>query len=289
MVVRAALGRRLMHRNDVTVANDQLVTEALAAWDAGAAVLALSLREMDAYGSGHRAELSGVVERIRSAGCDAVLSLSLPPCLEHSTLPADASWELGFDLVSFDCRSTGARSDDATWAAALRERAVALVKSGAVVEVQCSDSRDVKSVLELCDDGLLADPLRFQLLIDAQGRDDSPVERLARATASIPRGAVWFASGIGLEQLPANLYALVAGGHLRTGLDDNVWLVEDVPATDEQLVQRLVRIVDEFDRPLATPDEAREILQLSGFDGDVGKGTESRAVGVDESLIPSLG
>jgi 3-keto-5-aminohexanoate cleavage enzyme len=279
VVVQAALGRRLAHRDGASGSNEELVAEALSAWDAGAAVLALSLPDIDGSGGGRRAELSAVVGAIRSAGCDAVLSLSPGSSLTNGGPLADAS-DLGVELVSLDCRSTTARGDERAWVASLRERALALSWSGVAVEVQCSEPRDVKRVVELRDAGLLADPLRFQLLIDAHGRGESPVERLARATASLPAGAAWFASAIGLGQLAANMYALVAGGHLRTGLEDNLWLIEDVPATDEQLVARLVRIVDEFDRPLATPDEAREVLRLSG-DGGLSH--------VGEGLVPSLG
>jgi 3-keto-5-aminohexanoate cleavage enzyme len=246
-------------------------------------VLQLSLPTSDGRGSSGWAGLSEVVDRIRSAGCDAILSLGSRPRLDRSMLCGDGWSTLGVELVSFDCRLAAARSDEKAWASSLREAAVVLAEGGAELEVRCADPQDVKAVLELRDEGLLAGPLRFQLLIDTQGRDDSPVEQLARLTESIPSGAVWSASAVGLGQLPANVYALVAGGHLRTGLEDNLWLVEDVAATDEQLVQRLVRIIDEFDRPLATPEEAREIVQLAGHVGlvedDAGR-TRSHAVSV---------
>lgn len=73
-------------------------------------------------------------------------------------------------------------------------------------------------------------------------------------------------------RLSLDVLSLVTGGHIVTGLEDSVWLVEDVPATNTSLVERVVRIVDELDRPLATPDEAREIL----MDDGVGPARRSR-------------
>jgi uncharacterized protein (DUF849 family) len=228
----------------------------LAAWDAGAAVLQL-YPPVAAHGS-----LARAAERIRSAGCDAILSSSWPPAADGPT-PLDSDWsKIGLDFVSLDCRAA-ATPDGGVWASALVRHAAALAEKEVELDVVCAGPRDVERVLELRDAGLLPDPLRFQLLIEPQG-DDSMVDAMTDAIASLPPGAIWYAGASGLGQLPANLYALVAGGHLRTGLADNPWLVEDVPATDEQLVQRLVRIVDEFDRPLATPDEARESLRLLG-------------------------
>jgi 3-keto-5-aminohexanoate cleavage enzyme len=81
--------------------------------------------------------------------------------------------------------------------------------------------------------------------------------------AMLPPGATWSACGIGRAQLPMNLIALASGGHVRTGLEDNVMYHRGELATsNRQLVERVVRIAGEVGRRVATPDEARELLGL---------------------------
>jgi 3-keto-5-aminohexanoate cleavage enzyme len=65
---------------------------------------------------------------------------------------------------------------------------------------------------------------------------------------------------IGRAQLALNTYCIIAGGHVRTGLEDNLWYRRGEQATNPMLVERIVRLAAELDRPVATPDEARAIL-----------------------------
>jgi 3-keto-5-aminohexanoate cleavage enzyme len=81
----------------------------------------------------------------------------------------------------------------------------------------------------------------------------------------LPAGAHWSLRGIGRHQLELNLASLAWGGHVRTGLEDNVYyLPRQLATSNAQLVQRVVRIAAEIGRPIATPDQARELLGLAG-------------------------
>jgi 3-keto-5-aminohexanoate cleavage enzyme len=68
---------------------------------------------------------------------------------------------------------------------------------------------------------------------------------------------------IGQAQLPLNAYCILAGGHVRTGLEDNLFYRRGERATNAELVARVVRLAHELQRPVATPDEARAILSVS--------------------------
>jgi 3-keto-5-aminohexanoate cleavage enzyme len=78
----------------------------------------------------------------------------------------------------------------------------------------------------------------------------------------LPPNALWSVCATGRAQLPLNAYCLIAGGHVRTGLEDNLHYARDVPATNASLVERIVRLAGELGRPVATPDQARELLAL---------------------------
>jgi len=75
-------------------------------------------------------------------------------------------------------------------------------------------------------------------------------------------GAIFNVSGIGPAQLPATTHALLLGGHIRVGLEDNLYYARGQLATNLQLVERAVRIIRELGLEVATPAEARELIGL---------------------------
>jgi 3-keto-5-aminohexanoate cleavage enzyme len=246
------------------VTDDEVVEDALAAWDAGAAVIHLHGRAADGTPSGRAEHFAPLVEGIRAAGCDAILNFACGPpgaggldCLK-----------LRPELASLGYRSdgTGGLASDGP-VRLLRDALAAFRDTGTAPEVQCRHFGDVRTLLDLREEGLLEDPLRVQLLVE-EGTAE-PIERVMQLSSVLPADAVWSVSGIGPAQLRLNVLCLIAGGHVRTGLEDNPWLVADVPATNEQLVERVVRVVDQLDRPLATPDEAREILRIPEHTDDL--------------------
>jgi len=94
------------------------------------------------------------------------------------------------------------------------------------------------------------------------GGMDATIENLSFLQSHLPEDAVWSATGIGKGHLPVMYGTIALGGHVRVGLEDNTRYDKGVPATNEMLVERAVRAVKEFNRPVATPAEAREILGL---------------------------
>ncbi len=81
----------------------------------------------------------------------------------------------------------------------------------------------------------------------------------------LPAGAHWSVCGIGRAQLPLGMAAMAMGGHVRTGLEDNIWYHKgQLAESNAQLVARIARIAGEMGRPLATPDQVRALLGLHG-------------------------
>jgi 3-keto-5-aminohexanoate cleavage enzyme len=80
---------------------------------------------------------------------------------------------------------------------------------------------------------------------------------------ALPPQCTWSVAGIGRMQLPMAMAALAMGGHVRVGLEDNIYYSKGRLATNEELVARVVRLAHELGRPVATPDQARELLGLA--------------------------
>jgi len=131
-------------------------------------------------------------------------------------------------------------------------------------EMEVFDVSMIQNALELVKDGLATAPLHFDFVLGLKGALPATVENLVHLRRCIPADATWSVAGIGVHQLPMNMMALVMGGHCRVGLEDNIYYRRGELASNERLVERIVRLAREAGREVAEPAEARRILQLTG-------------------------
>ena len=117
----------------------------------------------------------------------------------------------------------------------------------------------------LIERGVLREPFYFNLLLGSLGTLSATPFNLASLVMQLPSGATWAAAGIGRFQFAMNSLAVVTGGHVRIGLEDNLYLdaAKQRPATNCELVQRIARLAEVAERPVATPAEARAMIGLS--------------------------
>lgn len=117
--------------------------------------------------------------------------------------------------------------------------------------------------LRFLEKGLLQPPVHFQFVLGTPGGSAANVKSLLHFSEIIPSGSTWSVIGIGAGQLPLAMVAMVMGGHVRVGLEDNIYYSRGVLAkTNAELVERIIRIAEEFGRDIAGPQEARKILRL---------------------------
>jgi 3-keto-5-aminohexanoate cleavage enzyme len=146
------------------------------------------------------------------------------------------------------------------------ERLAATMKeAGTKPELEIFEAGMIANALTLVDKGLLLPPLHFGFVLGNQGTLPASPRNLLFLGESIPPGSTWSVAAVGRWQLPMAALAIVVGGHVRVGLEDNIYYRKGELATNEQLVARVARIAAELGRPVATPDEAREILGLGGL------------------------
>jgi 3-keto-5-aminohexanoate cleavage enzyme len=79
---------------------------------------------------------------------------------------------------------------------------------------------------------------------------------------AVPPGCTWSVAGVGRDQLPLAAVAIAMGGHVRVGLEDNIYYAKGRLARNDELVARVVRIAGELGRAVASPDDARRILRV---------------------------
>jgi uncharacterized protein (DUF849 family) len=112
--------------------------------------------------------------------------------------------------------------------------------------------------------GVLREPFYFNLLLGSLGTASATAFNLASLVASMPSGATWAGAGVGRFQFQVNSLAVTMGGHVRVGLEDNLYydVGKTKLATNEGLVQRIAALARAAERPPVKPDEARKIIGL---------------------------
>jgi 3-keto-5-aminohexanoate cleavage enzyme len=245
---------------------DAIVAEAMAAWQAGAAVIHLHAREADGTPTQDVEAFRGLVDALTAQGCEAIINLSCGTAGGRSERDDRLQpLQLKPEMASFDSGTInfGERVFEGDLPF-LRRMAEAFKAGGVKPELECFDTGFVGLALQLREEGFFEDPLIVQFVLGIPGSGvPATVQMVEHLRTFLPEGAHWSVCGIGRAQLHLNAYCILAGGHVRTGLEDNLWFRQGERATNAMLVERAVRLAKELERPVATPEQAREILGIS--------------------------
>jgi len=123
----------------------------------------------------------------------------------------------------------------------------------------------INNAVFLKNKNLLKFPLHFNFVLGAPGSMPASLKNLLFLSESIPSGSTWTVSGIGRHEIPMATAAILMGGHVRVGLEDNLFMQDGSPASNQLLVEKVVAIARELGREIATPDEARTLLSLHQY------------------------
>ena len=141
--------------------------------------------------------------------------------------------------------------------------AKAMQQHGVKPELEIFDSGMLTTANRWLKKGLLTGPLHFDFVLGIPGGMAGTPEALMYLKSQLPEGATWTVAGIGAAQLPLGTLAILLGGHVRVGFEDNVYYRKgELAQSNAQLVARMARLSRELDREVATPDEARTLLGI---------------------------
>jgi uncharacterized protein (DUF849 family) len=275
-------------RSDVVpVTPLQIADAALEAADAGAAIVHIHVRNPENGGPSRDPALyREVVESIRASDVDVVLNLTagmggdlvlggvetpLPPNTEGTDMAGATERlthvaELRPEICTLDCGTMNFAEGDYVMTntpSMLREMARQIQALGVRPEIEIFDTGHLVFAKQLIAEGLVDEPAMLQLCMGIPyGAPDDPGTLLALVN-QLPAGCVFSAFGIGRMQLPYVALAPVVGGNVRVGLEDNIWLERSVKATNGQLVERAVTILEAMNVRVLGPGEVRKRLQLT--------------------------
>ncbi len=270
----------------VPVTPKEIAEAALEAASAGAAVAHCHVRDPET-GKGARdpALFREVVARIRDSGHDVVVNLTagmggdlvlgsveapLPPAADGTDM-AGASERLAHvaellpEIATIDCGTMNFGEGDYVMTntpAALREMARQMQGLGVRPEIEVFDSGHLELAKWLAGQGLLDDPVLVQLCMGIPWGAPDDLRTFQALVDNLPEGWIFSAFSIGRNQLPFVAAAALAGGNVRVGLEDNIYLERGVLASNGQLVERAVTILEAMNIRVLGPDEVRAKLKL---------------------------
>jgi 3-keto-5-aminohexanoate cleavage enzyme len=246
----------------------EIVQAAVECYEAGASIIHIHVRDSEGNATQDAGLFREVVEGIR-ARCDVITQVST----------GGAVWMTAEErLQSIECRpdmatlTTGTVNFGESVFMNNRELvetfARCLQKYEIVPEIEIFDMGMLDEALRLRSMGLLSDPIQFDFVMGVPGAIGADPAHLMHMVRCLPPDSTWSVAGIGRHQLTLGTIALALGGHVRVGFEDNIYYRKgQLAESNAELVARISRIAREMDRPVATPDQAREILRLNRYQG----------------------
>jgi 3-keto-5-aminohexanoate cleavage enzyme len=269
LIITAAITGSRITRDDaphIPVTPDEIVQSSIECWNAGAAIVHIHVRDpKTGLGTQDLDLFRQVVEPLREK-TDLVLCLTTSG-IPGRNLPIEErliSLELDPELASFDAGSINLGGSVFINPPEFLEAAAKRMKEkGVKPELEIFDVGMIVTCLRMRDQGLLEEPLHFQFVLGTPWGSPATPKSFLHMYEYIPGKSTWSIIGIGKGHLPMAMMGLIMGGHIRVGMEDNIYYQRGVLAeSNAQFVERIVRIGREYGREVATPDEAREILGL---------------------------
>jgi len=269
----------------IPVTPEQIANSAIEAAAAGAAVAHIHVRDPDTGTFSRELELyREVVERIRESDSDVIINLTAgmggdlvldeqnPSVAVEGTDMANASERLAHieallpEICTLDCGSLNfGNSLYVSTPAMLRQMAARVKEIGVKPELEIFDSGNLVFALQMMKEGLLDDKPLFQLCLGIPWGAPADTATMKLLSDMVPANANWAGFGISRMQMPMVAQAMLLGGNVRVGLEDNLFLDKGVFASNGQLVERAVGIVEGLGAEVATAAQAREMLGLRGL------------------------
>jgi 3-keto-5-aminohexanoate cleavage enzyme len=247
----------------------EIAEEIYACWKAGASVAHIHVRDDNDQSSMDFNKFKETVQIIRSTDCEIILNLTTSGQLG---LKDEDRWQhliaLKPEMASYDCGTmnwlhTSVFENSPGFLEGLGK---VMQENNIKPEIEVFDTSFIYNALYYLKKGVLKAPLHFQFVLGAAGGIDATVENLVYLKSLIPEGSTWGAFGIGKGHMPV-LYATIAlGGHIRVGMEDNIYYLKGrLAKSNVEFVDRAKRLILEMGKEVATPDETRAMLNLKNF------------------------
>lgn len=272
LIVNAALTGMVPTKADnaaVPVTPEEIAADAERVIEAGAAIVHVHARDDSGAPTWRPDVYREVVHRVRERCPDVIVCVSTSgrtfKTFEERAAVLDLDGDEQPELASLTLGSLNfPRQASVNEPQMIRRLAERMAERGITPELELFDLGMADYLVHLVEREVLRPPLYVNVLLGSLGTLAASAGNLAAVVRALPREATWSAAGIGRFQLDVAALAAAMGGHVRVGLEDNLWFdrARTVPATNESLVTRVVELARILERRPATADEARSAIGL---------------------------
>ena len=277
-------GDTLGKHPEVPVTPEQISNAAIAAAKAGASVAHIHVRDPETgLGSRDTNLFKEVVERIRDSETDIVINLTAGmggdwvPSEENPSMPGPGTDMIGPEerlahvkeihpeICSLDCGTMNFGNGNEIYISPpgyLREMASMIQEWGVKPELEVFELGQIRFAKQMIKEGLINEPPMFQICLGIPWGAEQTVDSMKVMKDELPTNASWASFGIGRMQMPMAAAAVAMGGNVRVGLEDNLYLEKGVLASNDQLVTRVIEIIQRMGSRVLSPKETRDKLKL---------------------------
>lgn len=272
VIITAALTGTLTPKEanpNIPMTPQEIARDAYACWQAGAAIVHLHMRDDKGKGTMDKEKFRETVEQIKSK-CDVIINLTSSGEVgatdeERMAHLRELKPEMAsFDAGTFNWMPSGVFMNSPQF---LEKLGSVMLEHGIKPELEIFDSGMIHNTEYYMQKGLIAKPPHYQFVLGVLGGARATIDNLVYLKNLLPPESTWSAFGIGKDHLPILYAAIALGGHVRVGLEDNIYYVKNKLATNPDLVARAARLIKEADKAVATPNEARQLLRLRAAAG----------------------
>ncbi|HYL26206.1 MAG TPA: 3-keto-5-aminohexanoate cleavage protein [Candidatus Nitrosotalea sp.] len=234
--------------------------------EAGASIIHVHCRNDDGSNTHSVQRFREAYEAIRAAS-DLIVQFSTGGAIGMTPQERASVLELKPEMATLTCGSVNFGDEIFENSFPIMRGILKTMKEyGVRPELEVFDKGHLANARKLARERALSFPQHVDFVLGVPGGMEATVQNLADLVDDLPDGCTWSVAGIGRQQLPMAMTAIAMGGHVRVGLEDNLFYSRGRLARNEELVARVARIAAEAGRPVATPDQARKLLGLPALD-----------------------
>jgi len=253
------------HNPAVPYTVEECVREAGSAIKAGASIIHLHVREDDGTPTQDKTRFKLVMDAIHAQYPDVIIQPSTGGAVGMSNDERLQPTELNPEMATLDCGTLNFGGDEIfeNTENTIKYFGEKMIERGIKPELEVFDKSMIDMALRLGKKGFIKSPMHFDFVMGVNGGISGTLRDFVFMRGSIPADATYTVAGIGRFEFPLAAAAIIDGGHVRVGFEDNTMISRGVVAeSNGQLVEKVVRMANELGREIATPAEAREILGL---------------------------
>ncbi|MFA7422626.1 MAG: 3-keto-5-aminohexanoate cleavage protein [Acholeplasmataceae bacterium] len=256
------------HNPYVPYTPKEMAEEAYKAYKAGASIIHVHVRTDEGIPTQDEKRFEDTIKEIRKKCPDVIIQPSTGGAVGMSRDERLQPTNLAIEMATLDCGTLNFGGDDifVNTENDIKYFAKVMKEKNIYPELECFEKGHIDQVLRLHKKGFIHEPMHFSFVLGVNGGMTGEERDFHFLRESIPENATYSVVGIGRFEFPLAELSIKHGGHVRVGLEDNIYIEKGVLAEgNEALVKKVVDIAKKYNREIASPSEARKILKLKEF------------------------